>query len=238
MTTDFLMKAQTATFSNAVKAIIGRTCLIEFGIIKQVVATGVVKVAVSVAKESSDVRILTCVLISPCSTSFAINFVPKENDKVLVFFPRRFNADMFSLGEGKNDIIIDENGEGFTPFTGLAVLYNQFRSDYTNTLTVDNGDITVATEKVSIHIDTSGNITVNANKGVTVNASSDVTVNANSGKVSVKNSSTDLKTVLKDLSDTIKNLTTEGTQSAQSASVATQTAVTNWQTNKLNALLT
>lgn len=236
MTTDFLMKAHTATFSNAVKTIIGRTCLIEFGIIKQVVATGVVKVAVSVAKESSDVRILTCVLISPCSTSFAINFVPKENDKVLVFFPRRFNADMFSTN--KNDIITDENGEGFTPFTGLAVLYNQFRSDYKNTLTVDNGDITVATEKVSIHIDTRGNITVNANKGVTVNASSDVTVNANSGKVSVKNSSTDLKTVLKDLSDTIKNLTTEGTQSAQSASATTQLAVTNWQTNKLNALLT
>lgn len=236
MTTDFLMKAQTATFSNAVKAIIGRTCLIEFGIIKQVVATGVVKVAVSVAKESSDVRILTCVLISPCSTSFAINFVPKENDKVLVFFPRRFNADMFSTN--KNDIIIDENGEGFTPFTGLAVLYNQFRGDYKNKLTVDNGDITVATEKVSIHIDTSGNITVNADKGVTVNASSDVTVNANSGKVSVKNSSTDLKTVLKDLSDTIKNLKTEGTAAAQSASSATQLAVTTWQTNKLNALLT
>lgn len=163
MTTDFLMKAHTATFSNAVKAIIGRTCLIEFGIIKQVVATGVVKVAVSVAKSSSDVRILTCVLISPCSTSFAINFVPKENDKVLVFFPRRFNADMFSTN--KNDIIIDENGEGFTPFTGLAVLYNQFRSDYTNTLTVDNGNITVTTENASVHIDTSGNITVDAKDG-------------------------------------------------------------------------
>ena len=163
MTTDFLMKAHTATFSNAVKAIIGRTCLIEFGIIKQVVATGVVKVAVSVAKESSDVRILTCVLISPCSTSFAINFVPKENDKVLVFFPRRFNADMFSTN--KNDIIIDENGEGFTPFTGLAVLYNQFRSDYTNKLTVDNGDITVTTENASVHIDTSGNVTVDAKDG-------------------------------------------------------------------------
>lgn len=166
MTTDFLMKAQTATFSSAVKAIIGRTCLIEFGIIKQVVATGVVKVAVSVAKESSDVRILTCVLISPCSTSFAINFVPKENDKVLVFFPRRFNADMFSLGEGKNDIIIDENGEGFTPFTGLAILYNQFRSDYKNTLTVDNnGAIAITTEKASVNIDKDGNVTVDAQDG-------------------------------------------------------------------------
>lgn len=164
MTTDFLMKAHTATFSNAVKAIIGRTCLIEFGIIKQVVATGVVKVAVSVAKESSDVRILTCALVSPCSTSFAINFVPKENDKVLVFFPRRFNADMFSTN--KNDIIIDENGEGFTPFTGLAVLYNQFRSDYKNTLTVNNaGDIAITTDNASVHIDKDGNVTVDAKKG-------------------------------------------------------------------------
>ena len=219
MKTDFLIKANNATFSNAVKAIIGRTCLIEFGVIKKVIAEGVVQVAVSVAKSSSDVRILTCVLISPCSTSFAINIVPKVNDKVLVFFPRRFNADMFSTR--KTDIIEDENGEGFTPFSGLAILVNQFRSDYKNTLTVDNGDITVDTENASIHIDASGNITVNAK----------------SGKVSIKNSSTDLKTVLKDLSDTIKNLTTTGSQSAQKASSATQSAVTDWQTNKLNALL-
>lgn len=219
MKTDFLIKANNATFSNAVKAIIGRTCLIEFGVIKKVIAKGVVQVAVSVAKSSSDVRILTCVLISPCSTSFAINFVPKVNDKVLVFFPRRFNADMFSTK--KTDIIEDENGEGFTPFSGLAILVNQFRSDYKNTLTVDNGDITVTTEKASIHIDTSGN----------------VSVDAKSGKVNIKNSTTDLKTVLQDLSDTIKNLTTTGSQSAQQASPATKTAVTNWQTNELNALL-
>ena len=193
MTTDFLMKAHTATFSNAVKAIIGRTCLIEFGIIKQVVATGVVKVAVSVAKESSDVRILTCVLISPCSTSFAINFVPKENDKVLVFFPRRFNADMFSTNE--NDIIIDENGEGFTPFTGLAVLYNQFRSDYTNKLTVDNGDITVTTENASVHIDTSGN----------------VTVDAKDGKITLKNNNASLFDILDSILTTLNStLSTSG----------------------------
>lgn len=227
MTTDFLLRAKNATFSNAVKAIIGRTCLIEFGVIKKVIANGVVQVAVSVAKNSSDVRILTCVLISPCSTSFAINFVPKENDKVLVFFPRRFNADMFSTN--KTDIIEDENGEGFTPFSGLAILVNQFRSDYKNTLTVDNGDITVTTEKASVHIDTSGNVTVVANSGVSVDAKS--------GKVNIKNSTTDLKTVLQDLSDTIKNLTTTGSQSAQQASPDTQLAVTNWQTNELNALL-
>lgn len=219
MSTDFLMKTQTATFSNAVKAIIGRSCLIEFGIIKNIIADGVVKVAVSVAKDASDTRILPCVLVSPCASSFAINIVPKIDDKVLVFFPRRFNADMFSTNE--NDIITDANGEGFTPFTGLAILYNQFRSDYKNKLTVDNGDITVATEKASIHIDTSGN----------------VTVDAKSGKVNIKNTITDLKTVLQDLSDTIKNLTTEGTQYAQSASDITKLAVETWQTSELNALL-
>lgn len=197
MTTDFLMKAQTATFSNAVKAIIGRTCLIEFGVIKKVIASdnfsGVVQVAVSVAKESSDVRILTCVLVSPCSTSFAINFVPKVNDKVLVFFPRRFNADMFSMS--KNDIITDENGEGFTPFTGLAVLYNQFRSDYKNTLTVDEGDITVTTEKASVHIDTSGN----------------VTVDAKDGKITLKNNNASLFDILNSILTTLNStLTTSG----------------------------
>lgn len=201
MTTDFLMEEQTATFSSAVKAIIGRTCLIEFGIIKQVVKTGVVKVAISVAKESSDVRILTCVLVSPCSTSFAINFVPKENDKVLVFFPRRFNADMFSTN--KNDIIIDENGEGFTPFTGLAVLYNQFRSDYTNTLTVDEGDITVTTENASVHIDANGSVTVNANSGVTVDAKD--------GKITLKNNNASLFDILDSMLTTLNStLSTSG----------------------------
>ena len=194
MTTDFLMQAQTATFSSAVKAIIGRTCLIEFGIIKQVIADGVVKVAVSVAKESSDVRILTCVLVSPCSTSFAINFVPKENDKVLVFFPRRFNADMFSTNQ--NDIIIDENGEGFTPFTGLAVLYNQFRSDYKNTLTVNNaGDIAITTDNASVHIDKDGNVTVDAKKG----------------KITLKNNDASLFDILDSILTTLNStLTTSG----------------------------
>ena len=226
MSTDFLMKAQTATFSNAVKAIIGRSCLIEFGIIKKIIAEGVVQVAVSVAKDASDIRILPCVLISPCSASFAINFIPKEGDKVLVLFPRRFNADMFN--SNKNDVITDANGEGFTPFTGLAILYNQFRDDYKNALTVDNGDIKITTEKASIHIDTSGSVTVEANSGVTVDAKS--------GKVDIKNSVTDLKTVLKDLSDTIKNLTTTGTSAAQNASPATQASILTWQTSKLNAL--
>ena len=201
MKTDFLIKANNATFSNAVKAIIGRTCLIEFGVIKKVIASGVVQVAVSVAKSSSDVRILTCVLVSPCSTSFAINFVPKENDKVLVFFPRRFNADMFSTN--KNDIIIDENGEGFTPFTGLAVLYNQFRSDYTNTLTVDNGDITVTTENASVHIDANGSVTVNANSGVTVDAKD--------GKITLKNNEASLFDILDSILTTLNStLTTSG----------------------------
>lgn len=193
MTTDFLMEEQTATFSSAVKAIIGRTCLIEFGVIKKIIADGVVQVAVSVAKESSDVRILTCVLVSHCSTSFAINFVPKENDKVLVFFPRRFNADMFSMS--KNDIITDENGEGFTPFTGLAVLYNQFRGDYKNTLTVDNGDITVTTEKASVHIDASGN----------------VTVDAKDGKITLKNNNASLFDILDSILTTLNStLSTSG----------------------------
>ena len=193
MTTDFLLRAENATFSNAVKAIIGRTCLIEFGVIKKVIASGVVQVAVSVAKSSSDVRILTCVLISPCSTSFAINFIPKENDKVLVFFPRRFNADMFSTN--KTDIIEDENGEGFTPFSGLAILVNQFRSDYKNTLTVDNGDITVTTEKASVHIDTSGNIEVDAKDG----------------KITLKNSKASLFDILDSILTTLNStLSTSG----------------------------
>ena len=118
---------------------------------------------------------------------------------MLVFFPRRFNADMFCTN--KTDIIEDENGEGFTPFTGLAVLYNQFRGDFKNKLTVDNGDITVATEKASIHIDTSGN----------------VKVNENSGKVNIKNSSQSLYGIFDSLLSLLNGGTvaTAGSQSAQ-----------------------
>ena len=58
---DFIVKTQNATFSNAVQAVIGRTSLIEFGVIKKIVAQGIVEVAVSVAKDSSDIRVLQCV---------------------------------------------------------------------------------------------------------------------------------------------------------------------------------
>lgn len=149
MTTDFSVKAMQSTLSNAVQACIERTSIIEFGIIKEIVAEGVVRVAVSAATSKEDIRILTCILVMPSGSASMIKFVPKVNDKVVVFFPRRFTSDMFDIdfkkeNSEKNEIIIDPDGKGYTPFTGLAMLMNQFReSAYKNFIITEEGKLSV-----------------------------------------------------------------------------------------------
>lgn len=149
MNNDFLLKAQNATFSNAVKSIVCRTSIVEFGIVKEIISDGIVRVAVSVAVNKADVRILTCVLVNPSSSSFMCIIKPKVNDKVIVVFPRRYNANMFqpdfeNADSVNNDIITDPYGKGYTPFSGIAILANMFiESQYHNFLEAEDGKISL-----------------------------------------------------------------------------------------------
>lgn len=137
---DFAVRSMSTDLSSAIRAMIGRACIIEFGIIKEIIADGVVQVAVSVANSADDIRIVTCILISPVSSSLAVTVKPKVDDKVIIFSPRRFDADMFAVEN--NDFIINEYATGYTPFNCLAMLCNQEQADtYKNTVSVDEGKI-------------------------------------------------------------------------------------------------
>ena len=47
--------AQTSTIRTAIQAMIGRTCIISYGIVKDVPASGIVTVELSVAKSTKDI---------------------------------------------------------------------------------------------------------------------------------------------------------------------------------------
>ena len=243
MQSDFLIQAQFSTFSNAVQSIIGRTCLIEFGIVKEIIAKGIVRVVVSVAKEPSDVRILNCILIVPSASSVMVNIEPQINDKVIVFFPRRFNSGMFQIDLENadaecNDIIKDDNGEGFTPFTGLAMLANQFRpNEYFNSITLNNGmaeiklayssddsknlltvstnekgEVSVKSNAVSLDVKSDNSITIDTSKAkVNIDKDGNITVDAMSGKLTLKNSRASLFDILNNMLRTLNTtLSTSG----------------------------
>lgn len=217
----FTVQASSASFSQAVQSIINRTCICEFGIVKNVDVSGILQVAVSVALDLTDTKVFNCIHIVPYSTSLMIDIKPKVDDKVIVFFPRRFNSDMFSLEQ--NEIIIDENGKGLTYFTGLAMLVNQFRpADYKNFITVDEGKLTIklaysededknlisleTNEKgevtldindVSIGIDKHNAITIDTSKAkVEIDKNGNITLDSMGGKLSIKNNSANLFNIL------------------------------------------
>lgn len=194
---DFIVKTQNTTFSNAVQAVIGRTSLIEFGVIKKIVAQGIVEVAVSVAKDSSDIRVLQCVLLQPSSSALMVDFVPQVDDKVLVFSPRRFDSDMFA--KENNDFIINKNAIGYSPYTCLAILCNQFRpSDYKNNyIKLEAGNISLKNNGVLIGIKDNNSISIDTSKAkVSIDADGNISIDAQDGKLSIKNSQADLFQIL------------------------------------------
>lgn len=194
---DFIVKVQNATFSNAVQAIIGRTSLIEFGVIKKIVAKGIVEVAVSVAKDSSDIRVLQCVLLQPSSSALMVDFVPQVDDKVLVFSPRRFDGDMFA--KENNDFIINKNAIGYSPYTCLAILCNQFRpSDYKNNyIRLEAGNISLKNNDVLINVKDDNSISIDTSKAkVSIGTDGNISIDAQKGKLSIKNSQADLFQIL------------------------------------------
>ena len=79
--TENINSAMQLSFSYAVQRMINKSCIIDFGIVKKVVANGVVNVLVSVAKNTRDVRIITCAVANIASSTFTLDTVLKEDDK-------------------------------------------------------------------------------------------------------------------------------------------------------------
>lgn len=168
----------TSNINTAVSNMIKKTAIIDYGVILEVISEGVVRVGLSVANSAGGVQMITCTLLSFCSDSFAIKVKPEVNDKVLVFYPRLFNADMFD--KDRKEVIIDSEANGYNSLCGLAILYNQYRADYKNVITLNNGGLTIDNTEALIEVKNDGNVSINA-KG---------------GKISLKNNSENLKDIL------------------------------------------
>ena len=258
-----LIKAMSVSFSDAVQGVINRSCIIDYGIVKEVVTEdgSIVTVEVSVASDTDDIKVMTCVLANIASKSFTVNVHPEAGDKVIVFYPKRYSEDMFDTA--KEEVIIDEYAQGYNMFSGIAVLMNQFKTDghknfidingtevsvnlaYSEndsknnlTLTVDeNGKVVFKNPKVEIDVQDDGVVKIDNGKAtVTIDSNGDIKINTQ-GKYEFKNNSTDLKAVIDGLATELENLTTVGSPATQATSPASKATIATWRSTKLNLLM-
>ena len=122
-------KAVSFSQSEMVRGLINRTLIVDWGTVKEVLGDGsVVQVLLSVTDNPLNTTIVTCVLVSPCSSVLSVNLTPKVGDKVLVLSPRGYDAGMFDVAED-TEVIVNPSLRGYNKMTCIAILYNQFRPD-------------------------------------------------------------------------------------------------------------
>lgn len=188
-------------FNTVVETIIKKRCIIDYGIIEAVPANGVVEVAVAVANTPENMYYLTCVLANIASSSLTINIKPKIGDRVLVVYPRMYDENMFTVPENDNDkkkIIVNEKAGGYNITSGIAILLNQYKKDsHERLLDVTEETIKLMFNDIQLELNKDNEITVSNDKAeVKVDKDGNVTVDAKSGKITLKNSSANLYTIL------------------------------------------
>ena len=135
-----MAEAQGSSIRTAIQSMINRTCIVSYGIVKEVPSAGIVTVELSVAENTEDIKIITCVLANIASSALTVEITPEVNDKVLVLFPDKFNPEMFDLL--KNEAIIDSDISGYDMFSGIAILINQYRKNqHHNLIQIKNGAV-------------------------------------------------------------------------------------------------
>lgn len=167
-----------ANLESTIQSMISRSCIIDYGVITKVIAKGVVYVAVSVADSEEDVRYLTCTLVTVASKTLTVDIVPKEGDKVIVFYPRKYSTEMFK--ESNSDVLIKEGASGYNIMSGLAFLCNQFKtSTHKNYIRSEDGKLEI---NLAYSEDDDKNLlSVRSNKDGSVNiASNDTTISLDS----------------------------------------------------------
>lgn len=167
---DFIAGKEGVGLSSAIEAMIKRSCIIDYGIIQNIVADGVVDVSVAVSKTEQDMIIMTCVLANIASANFTLKIVPKKGDRVLVIYPRIFNDKMFKVeGNETKDtkIIVDKDAKGYNLASGIAVLLNQYKSSgHKNVITIDEGGaFTFTSAKATVSLNSDGYISYEQTEG-------------------------------------------------------------------------
>jgi hypothetical protein len=169
---------------------------------------------------------MTCVLANIASKAFTLNVKPHKGDRVLVVYPRLYDDKMFKYTDSESDnlkLIENYEAKGYNLASGIAILISQYReSGHKNVITIDEDsiDVEVVGGKTKMQIDSSGNVTVDTN-----------------GKYTIKNSTTDLLTVISDLNSVIKSLKTTGSSTTQTTSPDTVAQLVKWESSELKALL-
>lgn len=238
---NFIAQEAGLNFNSVVEAVIKHSCIIDYGIIQNIVADGVVDVSVAVSRTEQDMLCMTCVLANIASAGFTLNIKPAVGDRVLVVYPRIYDDKMFTVPDGEEDkkkLIVNFDAKGYNLMSGIAILINQYKkASHKNVITVDKGNVTAKLNKVEITTDSDGAITVDNGKAtVNIDKDGNVTVDAQ-GKYTIKNSSIDLLTVISDLNTILKSLKTTGSETAQTVSPDTVALLGNWETNELKSLL-
>lgn len=238
---NFISQEEGLNFNTMIEAIIKHSCIVDFGIVEDVVADGIVNVAVAVSRTPQDMQCMTCVLANIASTSMTLKIVPHVGDRVLVLYPRIYNDKMFDVKADEEEdtkLIIDMDARGYNLMSGIAILINQYKeAGHENLITVEDGNINAKMNKVEIVTTKDGDITVDNGKAtVSIDKNGNVSVDAQ-GKYTFKNSSTDLFSVISDLNGILKNLKTTGGETAQAIDPATVTQLVNWENSELKALL-
>ena len=183
---EFLNGLSSSTFFNAVTSLIGKTCIVDFGIVKEV-NDGVVTVEMSVARNNRDLKVITCALANITGTAFSINVVPEVDDKVIVLFPKSFDNDMFE--PSNNEPIINEDAVGYTLNGGIAIPFSMFKEDtHKNYATFKGNTSEIKTGNVTVTTSEDGDISIDNTKAtITVDKDGNVTIDAKNGKISMKN---------------------------------------------------
>lgn len=255
-----LLKSLGMSDSDMLHRAIGTTFIVEYGIIKDIPATGIVTVEMAVADSADDIIITNCVLASFSSSSVTVNIKPNIDDKVIVLFPRKFAGSMFN--PDTNEPVITACGNGYTIMGGIAILLNQYQENYhknfidisdgcitlkmaysedddKNLYTFESnadGELTLVSNDVQVTTNKDSEITVTNGKAtVTIDKNGNVTIDAQ-GKYTIKNGTTDLKQVVDGLAQELENLTTVGSPATQATSPASKGTIATWRSGKLNQL--
>lgn len=180
----------TLDFITVIESVIKRSCIIDFGIIQNVVSGGVVDVSVAVSTTEQNMYCMTCVLANIASSSLTVDVKPNVGDRVLVIYPRLYDDNMFTVpdkDEDKQKIIVNRQARGYNLCSGIAILINQYKvNSHKNLIKVEDGSLTVQlgydkdNDKHTLTFSTDADGAVNfANEKASVSIDKDGAVNLN-----------------------------------------------------------
>ena len=182
-----ILQALSLDNASVLRSVLRNAFIVDMGIIKEIKEdSDMVTVEMCCASDTNDIHITNCYLANVSSSSIAVKITPNVNDKVIVFYPRRFSSEMFSLD--KTEPVISEGVGCYSSTCGIAFLFNQFQEGYKNYVSLDNGKVDI---KLAYDEDNDKNlltVTTDENGAVTLTSNTDNVISLDKdGNYEVKN---------------------------------------------------